>query len=95
MDKFQRYNKSKKGKARSEKYRKSKKGKAVRRKYAYSKKGKEARKRAMAKYRKDIDRKIKQDTRIFVKMNPKCPHCKKRSYGSRICLLCGTKKNMG
>lgn len=51
MNKFDKYNRSKKGKARAEKYRKSKKGKKARRRYACSKKGREAHARNIKKYR--------------------------------------------
>jgi ribosomal protein L32 len=37
----------------------------------------------------DLKRKFNVDTRLFIKLNPKCPHCRKRSYGHRICLHCG------
>lgn len=37
----------------------------------------------------DLKRKFNIDTRLFIRMNPKCPHCRKRSYGSKVCLHCG------
>ena len=33
------------------------------------------------------------DRRMFVRMNPKCPKCKKRAYGTRVCLCCGAYKS--